>query len=433
MENTEGISRCGPFKVHFPSYDGNDGRDVGISPYLDPCDQNVNMFGEIEFCAVFDEADGAFKPAEGESTTYLYIAKETDTYELWYTMKTEGHIYSTNLFMVAVHRYFSIADDFILNLGTRNESSYLSSSDALDIDYFVYFFAVYDKELLDTVNEYYNPNDNYDYVNGFKINDWTSFFNNSTVTDSVAYAWGGTDNVDEFNWKMDCQLNTIWAYYDENNNSVQILPNPNPADHKTWVMWNNTTAPDYYWRNYIAPPGDFNKGGAFSKITINNWVYYPYIPGYSTYRYSKSQTDPSVGAYEWQHATYSAGIDCSGFVQRAAGYDMNPYSLEELPILYDTWDIKIDNKKSVSQIGSDLYSRALIDNKSLVPGDIIINATAPHVAIVSRIDYPDYKRSDDNEGNVFLIEAARGNNEEWRVINTRRWFDLSGYVARRLR
>ena len=63
-----------------------------------------------------------------------------------------------------------------------------------------------------------------------------------------------------------------------------------------------------------------------------------------------------------------------------------------------------------------------------MPGDILLKTTTPrHIAIVQDIDFLGDSRTVE-EGNVTVIEATRGSNDEWKVMNTRKWSEMVNYT-----
>ncbi|MCK5197044.1 MAG: hypothetical protein KAR21_01760, partial [Spirochaetales bacterium] len=175
-------------------------------------------------------------------------------------------------------------------------------------------------------------------------------------------------------------------------------------------------------------------------------------------------------------AGQSAGTDCTGIVQRSAGYPGNPYLLPEIGALYGTngehlwtwndgWDMAaggarkyVDGRQIFFYDGDNIldppkpYDGALkkvtnwsdreLDNsviRKVIPGDIfyyyrqhsITLVWSYHAAIVDRVEYKSTysTRSDINLEDIKLIEAthATGPPLVGSVINHR---NLQFYVNR---
>ena len=322
-------------------------------------------------------------------------------------------------------------DDLLLRFTVVEWEEKLTPAKAGEED----FIAVMDKRLLDEAREYCN--------NAAGINDWTKFNDDTMVTDAVAYTWGGTDDVAAFNSKLRDQQSATTAYFAYGQNTT-IAPNPNPANHRDWSHWNNTTAPDADWDNYLFT-GNVDNDTTYNQLTIGGIDYSPYRPGFSTYRYVNggTVTNPvggDVNPYDWHHVLYSAGVDCSGFVQRAASYNGNNYVLNDF-FGTDEWSTNtmgfpVHARHGTGGIADDARSWLINDRNLMVPGDILIRTGSNgHVAIVYRIDYENNSREiEDQSPHVYVIEATRGEFDEWQVLNTNTWEDLGdGYDIRRLR
>ena len=326
--------------------------------------------------------------------------------------------------------------------------------------------AVYDKRLLDRARRYvghdgYKRNANgviqamyseLEYQNADQatrdqwkdesiIDDWTNYDSNDTVTDAVAYTWGGADTIDTFNTKLQAQRSTITAYYDGGQNTT-IAPNPNPSDHRAWSPWNVTTAPSNDWDNYIFT-GNVDNDTTYNQLTINGNNYTPYRPGFSQYRRANN-------SYQWQHVLYSAGVDCSGYVQRCASYTNNPYQNRRTVGTTQFWvgsfrdgatgqDLWTNNGNDVhrrlgtSGLLNNSHSFLINDMNLLVPGDIIIRSG--HVAIVNRIVFNDGERvvaensQGEQEARVYIIHATTaGPNSEKQVVDVQTWRNLGNYL-----
>lgn len=68
-------------------------------------------------------------------------------------------------------------------------------------------------------------------------------------------------------------------------------------------------------------------------------------------------------------------------------------------------------------LANERYSWEITDINLMVPGDILINTSAPHAVMVLNIIYPNNNRVV-LQANVTVIEATKGTNNEWRVLNT---------------
>jgi hypothetical protein len=167
--------------------------------------------------------------------------------------------------------------------------------------------------------------------NGGQIpfSNWTSWIDNSTISNSVAYTWGGADTPFDFNNDLNDQRLSIQVYYNNNQPSLvvtaysnntpiwtELHPNPNP----TWSALNQTTAPEDIWSNYAfgCLNDDQNFPNSYCWLVMGENNYYPYKPSFSSDEYVNSR-------YQAIDTIYSAGIDCTAFVQRAASYTVNGY------------------------------------------------------------------------------------------------------------
>ncbi len=426
------VSRCGPFKVRFPNFT-NRTRDVGLNPYIDPCDQNDRTWGYFEFCAVFE--DGLQYP-QNNAIAYLYIESGL----LWCRIDADGKVGpKTDRFMVVNNGQLDRGYDFLLDFKVKYANTdVLSSAGISDVNSFIHFFAIYDKTLLDEAQTYCN-NDS--------INDWTCFYDYSEVADAVAYSKGGTDDVGTFNMKMEAQRDAIFNYFSDSNIQV-YYPNIDPPEYQfpddyreSLRGWNVTTAPPPYygyWSMYIFTGRRFGQT-TYDPLVINGISYTPYLPGLASYNAY------FLDSYVWQLVLYSAGTDCNGFLQRVASYNGNNYWMADFSGSdkwvkpEDSYSFPLYSKHSVQDI-VDIYSRPINYLNGMVPGDILINPDTAnahaneHVAIVLGIEYPTNSRLIASKSSkVTVIEAAKGDYNEWRVINTRTWEALSIYGAFELR
>ena len=285
--------------------------------------------------------------------------------------------------------------------------------------------GVYDKKLLDRAKEYCN--------NDAGISDWTRWNDGETVTDAVAYGWGCADSIEDFNLDLGEQLTALTAYYAETNDET-LGENPDPADHREWAQWDDTIAPgeesDDRWFNYLF--GEYDEDTeTYNYLTINGTRYNPYIPGLSTWK----GFDPNQNNYHDYDVKRSAGVDCSGFVQRCASYAGNQY----LPVDVTTrciWGGGAPHLIGVNGFASDDYTWDVGNRNLLIPGDVLVFPGNPgHVVMVLRIVYPDGTRTiEDMSGNVTVIESTKGDENVWMVLNSQTWSDLGAdYEPKRLR
>jgi hypothetical protein len=259
------------------------------------------------------------------------------------------------------------------------------------------------------------PQDGYTYVYG------------GTVEDAVAYTWGGIDNVNGFNVKLNGTYNQkecIQAYYNPANTTV-MGDNPAPDDHRDWANWNDTTAPTAdatLWDNYLfGIPG--TTGGAFTQLNIGGQVYTPYKPSYSWY------TQYLLKNYTAINATYSAGLDCAGFIQHSASYTGNSYSLDDIGG-YDTWGAYAHTgTKRIVADGAYTWTIAEADWPLIVPGDLVYHTG--HVGIVQKISYNNLKRTFLNN-NVIIIEATSAGIKSTKIRTLANFIDEGGYFIGRL-
>jgi hypothetical protein len=288
------------------------------------------------------------------------------------------------------------------------------------------FAAIIDKTLLDRAKEYCN--------NDAGISNWTRWNDGETVRDAVAYSWGCADSVADFNADLEEQREALTAYYADEN--IEILgENPNPADHRDWSPWDQTIAPgegNDRWFNYLF--GKYDEGTeTYDYLTINGTRHNPYIPGLSTWKWWDQDN------YHDYDTKRSAGVDCSGFVQRCASYAGNQY---EAPNVTNRciWGGEAPRLIGVNGFAIDTFSWPVENRNLLIPGDILVlTGDLGHVAMVLKIVYQDGTRvitlnNNGTSDGVFIIEATRGFFDEWCVMDSQSWINLgAGYEIRRLR
>ena len=166
--------------------------------------------------------------------------------------------------------------------------------------------------------------------------------------------------------------------------------------------------------------------------------YYPFRPGFSS-------KEDEAGNYQDSDTVYTAGVDCSGFVQRSMNYlgteynfGSNDYYKIGERLMWDN-DGDYGQNGTYHKMGTSVFTdySSGIDKNQLVPGDILLRTgIGAHIVIVQDIDFLGDSRTVE-EGNVTVIEATQGSfpNYVWKVMKTRKWsnfinFDL--YIPRRL-
>lgn len=291
------------------------------------------------------------------------------------------------------------------------------------------FMAVYDKSLLEMAKLYCDENSG--------ILPWTNFFNDEEVSDAVAYSLGCADSIEHFNADLLEQRDAIQSWYSDDNALWVPVINPNP--HPEWSDWNLTTAPEDNWDSYMK--GLYNDvTELYDPLVIDGIAYYPFVPGFSSWRH----TDNGGPGYRGIDTGYSAGVDCVGFIQRLIT-DLNTNYLDSFNVNVNRlqWGESTPNLIGNAGFRSNDYTWLLDNINLLVPGDII--AGPGHVAMVLRIEFTDDGTrtilADTSENppipglGVIMIEAAWGDNREFRVTDYRRWSQLGNpetYQARRL-
>jgi len=303
-------------------------------------------------------------------------------------------------------------DDMLLRFGVSGFPQYYPDDTELNAGDFM---AVYDKKLLDRAKGYCN--------NDAGISDWTRFTDGATITDSVAYSWGCADSVEDFNLDLEEQRVALSAYYSdgENNNSYEVNTeqlgnNPDPTEHREWSPWEVTIAPGSgtdRWHNYLK--GIYDEATkTYNYLTINGTRYNPYLPGLSSYKRNVLQN------YHDYDAKRSAGTDCSGFIQKCAGYDKNQYLMPNISNRI-TWGGGSEDLIGPGGFAGDTYTWPVENKNLLVIGDII--SCSEHVVLVWKIIYDGTSRNTIPE-NVYIIEAQA---LDWAVSNNRKWKFLEDY------
>jgi hypothetical protein len=308
--------------------------------------------------------------------------------------------------------------------------------------------AVYDKRVLDRANQFIDETINpvtgatiagaidWNGAAQLSIRPWTKWDDNASVYGAVAYSNGCADWVEHFNADMDDQLTAIRATIPAHPNT--IAPNNN---WDSVVLDTDTLG--YVFSNEVVNTVHYQPR------VINNVTYYPYKPGWTNYRMWTSND------YTGEHVIYSAGVDCSGFLERCVSYADNQYQLGERlsgdEIISGTWQANASGERLTwcisakdmqyhrhthDEIGT--LSWEVTNRNLLVPGDILFRSHAEgdaHVVIISKITYPTKSRTiTGGSANVVVIEATAGQNQEWHVMNTQKWSILgNNYTPRRLK
>ena len=256
-----------------------------------------------------------------------------------------------------------------------------------------------------------------------------------SVTNAIAYGWGCADEPFSSFAKLQEQKALLSTRYDAQGG---LLPNP----IGNAIPWNSSMAPNRNWANYLA-----------ETITLIGGVtYHSYRPGYSTERRYGTIGQNNYNANANQYIRETAGLDCSGFVQRAARYTSNPYRLPDLSVTADSWT---ENNSAIGRKNTNDMKPEAVDYSWLlwthelratleeyprqgdevisgpvpvVPGDLMLiydagRVTTVHVALVQSVHHqPDgsVRFSD-----IKVIEATSGFNRQYKVLNMQ---TLWGYI-----
>lgn len=166
---------------------------------------------------------------------------------------------------------------------------------------------------------------------------------------------------------------------------------------------------------------------------------YPYVPGLTTY--ARYYDNDGIDHYKWWMPSFSAGVDCKGFLNRVATYTGsksgarwdggNPEDLWDT--LNDSADMFYpgDNRsylilKDYSNLEFGYDQNEQFDYP-IIPGDIVLfdNGGLHHVAIVAEVQYSD-DSTKITRNSVRLIEAAFGNNNavtvHYNVMKDQTWW-----------
>jgi hypothetical protein len=264
-----------------------------------------------------------------------------------------------------------------------------------------------------------------------RIKPWTSIYTYFNLTafgplevhNAVAYSLGCDDTPAFFNQDLDEQKNALKTYYNSNNNTT-VAPNPAPGTNRNWATWTDTLAPLGEWENYVrANPA--NTTTAYSIAATGGTVYYPYTPGFSSYRVLNGD-NPN---YYFDHTQYSAGTECQGLVTRAAGYAGNNYTAnssaenDRTTWIHTTGQgiIGLDTPANWTTVAWPITNTNDLQTSLVVPGDIII--INGHMGIVYKIEYAANSRNS-AQSQIHILEAY---GRSMTVFSQRDW--LSFYNA----
>jgi hypothetical protein len=261
-------------------------------------------------------------------------------------------------------------------------------------------------------------------VNGGQIplHSFTRYWDNVTIENAVAYSWGCCDSPFDFNDDIGDQINTIQAWYTANpiagdstlTNQLQNWNTGIAPDNSFGYTDDGNNANDFdnYLVNYRfgEPVADSHDYTAL-EITVNNITdtYYPYTPGFSSLlRWGMDENN-----YAAVSTCYSAGADCSAFVQRCASYNGNNYDAPDIVETRNTWsDHYPGDDRPLIAGGFENASWMIADNDDdtwidlLVPGDIIIKEDPTwgwHMGLIGKINFTSNRQIAITE--VFIIEA----------------------------
>ena len=219
------------------------------------------------------------------------------------------------------------------------------------------FMAVYDKKMLWRANLYIAEEDSdWNDVNPWvKGNEWNKTYDGITLGSSPADGgqvvtfqpytpvrsrdksnWAGNfykdrvaydyemgnalalDSPFDFVKKLQIQKENLKSYYTANPGSV--LPYPSRGLTPDILQnWSTTKAPNNRWQNYTKEPSGNNQAYLPGK------GFYNYVPKHDTLEpgLPNNYSDAGLGQ------ALSAGVDCVGFAQRAAGYEGSTYQWEK--------------------------------------------------------------------------------------------------------
>ena len=426
------------FEIVFPDYyDYN--VDVKINGYLDPFDDN-SPGGAIQLYAVFPSGAPESKQDSLPGERNLYIDSGGKLkYEIKYSDPDDT--YPTTFFMMK-NQSFKAGDDFVINFKTYNAGEFTEFDS--EINDFIDFFGVIDKEFLDEANLYIKEasNDwNGDEQMSIRPFTWHNRSlvdsENSEIENAVAYSVNAQDSPVEFNDKMDQQkefLSVIRDYKGYTN--FWYGDTRAPGETGNYSMWG------YYVRSENIQ-NDFGISEAEVSNTIDTFEFpegsgefplnelRPYSPGFSSL--------PNVGD-DYFLAGQSAGVDCIGLIQRSLSYTGNPYDsklqLGEHPwtwyngdyyiegsALYYAWNrhtLFYDNDNELLKPYSAFLDKVTNwdeeELEKILLGDIfyyyrqhpVTLVWSYHAAIVDRVEYEDWysNRSDIKYEDIMLIEAT---------------------------
>ena len=202
--------------------------------------------------------------------------------------------------------------------------------------------------------------------------------------------------------------------------------------------WTSTLAPDNEYEYYAAckpawgQPTSSEEYVAANYFNINGRRYIPYLPGWSFYLFNDEGF--------WVNAL-SAGVDCLGFVMRAADYDGNRYrdwrKLDDHTVDYYKFGEagRVFPRQDHNCIERVVTSSNTSSNRAaVVPGDIFyikFDANNEHIAIVRNVTFSGNTRAitTNQLDNIEFIESTWETGEAiigWaKVVNDRN--DLRDY------
>jgi len=221
-------------------------------------------------------------------------------------------------------------------------------------------------------------------------NNWSNNYWNNTV--AYDYPIGNAlalDSPFDFVKKLQIEKENIKNHYSNGvyEDSVPMTAG-DPVALSILQGWSKTIAPNNRWQNYTR-----TKSGDLEA----------YLPGLGLYKHDDDHSNLETGlTTPYPTATYSdsksAGVDCLGFAQRAAGYDGDNYQWINLPKDTAEGGVLPNNSaagyrefadliRNKSQIITDYNSffDDLISLNKIKPGDIIHYGT-DHIGIICNID-----------------------------------------------